>query len=86
MQRGIAKKKLNQLDAAIADYDTAVRIDPNDAFAYVRRGMAKEKLNQFDAAIADYDIAIRVDPNYAFAYVAARNGKGETQSTRRRHR
>ena len=71
---------MNQLDAAFADFDAAIRLNPNDAYAYVRRAGAKEKLNQLDAAIADYDSAIRLNPNNAYAYVRARGRKRETQS------
>ena len=69
------REKLNQLDAAIADYDTAIRLNPTYAYAYERRGDAREKINQLDAAIADYDTAIRFDPNDAYVYVRRGNAK-----------
>ena len=39
--RGLAKADLGQSQAAIADYDTAIRLKPDDAEAYYNRGLAK---------------------------------------------
>ena len=79
INRGAAKAALGQSDAAIADYneairlkpdfyDEAIRLKPDDAEAYYKRGNAKGALGQLDAAIADYDEAIRLKPDYAEAY------------------
>ena len=54
--------------AAIADYDTAIRLKPDYAKAYNNRGLAKDNLGQHLAAIADYDTAIRLKPDLAEAY------------------
>ena len=53
---------------ALADYDKAIRLNPNDAEAYLNRGMAYNKIGQYFAAIIDYDTAIRLKPDYAMAY------------------
>ena len=66
--RGIAKGNLKQHSAAIADYDTAIRLDPDDASAYYNRGVAKANLEKYKTAIADFDIAIRLKPDHAKAY------------------
>ena len=62
-------KSYNQGDyqAAISDYDEAIRLDPNDTRAYYNRGVAKSELGDSEAAISDYDEAIRLDPNDATA-------------------
>ena len=73
--RGRAKHNLGQYEAAIADYDNAIRLKPNYALAYNNRGLAKYYLGQYEAAIADYDNAIRLKPNYVFAY----NNRGLTK-------
>ena len=52
----------------LLDYDAAIRLDPNDANAYLNRGYNKIQLGQHSAAILDYDAAIRLDPNDAKAY------------------
>jgi tetratricopeptide (TPR) repeat protein len=55
-------------DRAIADYSSAIKIDPNDAKAYRSRGIAYNSKGDFDRAIADFNQAIKIDPNYASAY------------------
>ncbi len=65
---GHAKYELGLYHAAIADYDMAIRLKPDDAVAYYNRGGAKYNLEQYAAAIADYDMAIRLKPDDAAAY------------------
>jgi tetratricopeptide (TPR) repeat protein len=60
------KKSDNQ--GAIADYNEAIRLNPNDAVAYYNRGNAKSDLGDNQGAIADYNEAIRLNPNDAEAY------------------
>ena len=68
---GNTKYDLGDYKGAIADYDSAIRIKPDDANAYNNRGNAKDELGQYFAAIADYDTAIRLKmpdrgmPNFA---------------------
>ncbi|RKU32884.1 hypothetical protein C6495_10240 [Candidatus Poribacteria bacterium] len=66
--RGNAKYELGLYHEAISDYDKAIRLNPDYAFAYNNRGNAKDKLKQYFAAIADFDKAIRLNPDYAAAY------------------
>ena len=55
-------------DRAIADYDEAIRIDPNNGLSYLDRGFAWSAKKDVDRAIADYDEAIRRYPTYAEAF------------------
>jgi tetratricopeptide (TPR) repeat protein len=55
-------------DRAIADYDEAIRLNPEDADAYSNRGNAYFHKGDFDRAITDYDEAIRLNPEFADAY------------------
>ena len=64
---GNTKYDLGNYKGAIADYDTAIRLNP-DAAIYYNRGNAKYNLGEHFDAIADYDIAIRLKPDYATAY------------------
>ncbi len=74
--RGSAYDNKDDYDRAIADYDQAIRLDPNEASLYFNRGVAhenKEPLSDeregyYARAIADYDQAIRLDPKFAPAY------------------
>jgi tetratricopeptide (TPR) repeat protein len=64
----------------IADYTEALRLNPNDAEAYLNRGNAYADHGEIDKAIADYTEALRLNPNYADAYYNRGNayaGHGE---------
>ena len=60
--RGVAYKRKGDYDRAIADYDEAIRLDPNYANAYSNRGNEYVRKGDYDRAIADCDEAIRLDP------------------------
>ena len=66
--RGVAKKKLGNLEGAVADYTEAIKLDPNHPEAYNNRGYAKFKLGDLRGAIADYTEAIKLNPNDPDAY------------------
>ena len=55
-------------DKAMADFNEAIRLNPNDAEAYYIRGVAYEDKGELDKAIADYTEGIRIDPKNAMAY------------------
>ncbi len=55
--RGLAKRALGQSDAAIENYDEAIRINSNYAGAYYHRGLAMHALGAYKSAIADFDKA-----------------------------
>ena len=69
INRGNAKQKLEQYEAAIVDYDEAIHLNPTLVEAYINRGDAKAGLKQYEAAITDYNEAIRLKPDYAEAYI-----------------
>ncbi len=62
-ERGVSFLPKGEYDAAIAEFNEAVRLDPNDAEAYRLRGDAWGFKRDNDKAIADYDESIRLDPN-----------------------
>jgi len=67
-ERAIAAYRKGDFDGAIAGFDEAIRLDPNDAQAYGKRGKAWEDKGDQDRALADYDQAIRIDPNSPEAF------------------
>jgi tetratricopeptide (TPR) repeat protein len=68
-QRGFIRDEKGQFDAALADFDAAIRIDPTFPRAYNNRGLAWAHKNQFDKALADYDEALRLNPSDALPLV-----------------
>ena len=74
--RGYAYYDLGKYKSAIADYTTAIRLDP-DAYAYYNRGNAYFDLGEYNTAIADYTTAIRLDPDDADAYNNRGNAYGD---------
>ena len=58
----------NQTQAAIMDFDTAIRIKPDAWRAHYSRGVMKYQLKQYWAAISDFDTAIRINDNNAYPY------------------
>jgi lipoprotein NlpI len=56
------------LDRAIADYDEAIRLDPQSAVVFSTRGFAYFGKRDFDHAIADFNEAIRLDGKLSEAY------------------
>jgi tetratricopeptide (TPR) repeat protein len=54
---------------ALADYNLALKLDPNLSNAYILRGLLKDgQLNDPAGALADYDRAIQLRPKYAQGY------------------
>src|SRR5262249_7687934 len=80
VNRGAELTNKGQHERAIADFDQAIRFDPNYTFAYNGRGPASRAKGDNDRAIADFDQVIRLDPKLAFAHNNRGNayrGKGD---------
>ncbi len=69
LDHGIARFEKMDIDGAISDFDSALRVDPKLAAAYYHRGAARGAQGKAEAEIADYTRAIAADPGYAEAYV-----------------
>ena len=54
---------MKQYGAAIADCDTAIRLEPGYVGVYINRGIAKVKLNLKDEARKDFAIALELARN-----------------------
>src|ERR1700687_2511168 len=66
--RGNTYLAKGDFDRAVADYEQAIRLDPNYTIAFNGRGTAYQAKGEFDHAIADYTEAIRLDPTYILAF------------------
>jgi tetratricopeptide (TPR) repeat protein len=62
VQSGIAHIEKYELDAAIADLDTAISIDPRLVSGFFNRGRARQIKGDDDKAISDFSEALRLDP------------------------
>jgi tetratricopeptide (TPR) repeat protein len=69
LDRGAAYDNKGQLDRAIRDYDEAIRLQPDLAYAYNNRGVVHRNRSEFDRAIEDFDRAIAHYPDYFNAHV-----------------
>ncbi|MDR0304925.1 MAG: tetratricopeptide repeat protein [Chitinispirillales bacterium] len=61
--RGVEYLNKGDYDRAIADFNEAIRIDPNNAIVRGNRGNAYFMKNDYDRAIADFKEAIKLNPN-----------------------
>ena len=61
--RGNAWYARGNFGQAIADYDTAIRLDPNSPSAYVNRAAVRRDLGYVEGALQDYQKAIALDAN-----------------------
>ncbi len=65
---GNAYGKKKDYDRAIADFNQAIKIDPNYAKPYNNRGLAYYYKKDYDRAFADFNQALKLDPSFAIAY------------------
>jgi serine/threonine protein kinase len=60
--------KAKRYQEALAAFEQAIRLDPDDASIYNGKGLVLRELKRSQEALAAYERAIRLDPNYAEAY------------------
>jgi tetratricopeptide (TPR) repeat protein len=65
LARAAAYDRKQQYDRAIADYDTALRLDPGQADAFNHRGEVWRRKGDRPHALADFGAAIRLNPEHA---------------------
>lgn len=66
--RGTAFDDKGNYDRAIQDFNEAIHLSPNDAYAYYGRGYAYKKKGDYDRAIQDFNEAIHLNPKLERAY------------------
>src|SRR4051812_27837907 len=65
--RGWAYYRKGDYDHAIQDYNEAIQLKPDYAFAFNNRGLAYSGKRDYDRAIDNYTTAIELKPDYAVA-------------------
>ncbi len=66
--RGIARKRSGDREGALADFNQAIAINPNDARPWLSRANLLFDAGQFEAAIRDYEKVLQWDSKNAKAY------------------
>ena len=80
LNRSAAYRAKGDFDAALADLNKALQLDPNSAPALIERASIYQARDDFDRAIADYDRTLRFNQNLGEAYggrASAYQGKGD---------
>src|ERR1700728_4072899 len=79
--RGAALQLLSRYEEALASYDQALALQPNDAVLHYNRGRTLQDLSQFEEALASYDQALRLNANSAPSH----NNRGNTLRSLKRY-
>jgi tetratricopeptide (TPR) repeat protein len=69
VNRGAIESASGEIDSAIADYNTALAMNPKMADIYINRGSALMRAARYEDARADFDTALSLSPtNVYIAY------------------
>ena len=74
---GNSKYNLKDYQGAIADYNQAIKLNPDWPGSYANRGHSKHLLKDYEGAIADYNQAIKLKPDDAESYYHRGNSKND---------
>ena len=61
--RGLAYKAQNKLNEAIQDFDSAVKLKPDESRNYVNRALTYMMMNENQNALDDFNQATKLDTN-----------------------
>ena len=65
----VVQASLGQREKAIASYDRAISLRPNDAALFSNRGVVLKDLKRFGEALASFDRALAIEPRMPAAHV-----------------
>jgi tetratricopeptide (TPR) repeat protein len=74
-QRGLARMANRDLERAREDFDAAIHLDDNSAWAHNSRAVLRMQNGNVEQAISDYEQAVRLKPAYAFAWANLGNAR-----------
>lgn len=66
--RGTAYARLGERQKSIADFNHALRLQPDLVVAFYNRGFVYFSEGEYQRAVADFSEALRLDPRFAAAY------------------
>ncbi|MDO8339928.1 MAG: tetratricopeptide repeat protein [Candidatus Burarchaeum sp.] len=66
-QKWLSKERVSRLEAALADSDKAILLEPSAEASY-NRSLVNFRLNRLDAALADCKTAVGLEPDFADAW------------------
>jgi tetratricopeptide (TPR) repeat protein len=69
LNRGGAYLSKGDYDHALADFNQAIKLQPDGVFAYVNRVAVYFAKQDFDRALADINQVIKLQPDFALAYL-----------------
>ena len=82
-EHGIVAYRNGDLDAAIADFDQAIQLDPKFSAAYIDRGIVFYRLRKFDRAFADIARAKRIEKTASGKSTAPSASSTEKSTTKK---
>jgi hypothetical protein len=68
-QLGRQQRFSGNWDAAITEYETSLKLDPNDAMTHDYLGYAYFRQGKLDDAVKEFDAAIKLNPDYPWSYI-----------------
>lgn len=75
LSRAVIKFNRGDLNGALKDYDSAIKLDDQDPEAFINRGIVKEKLKIYEGAISDFTKTLELKPDLWKAYYNRGNSK-----------
>lgn len=67
--RGQAYTELKQYDEAIADFNTAIQLDPTNGYLYSARGTAKYYKSDLTGSCEDFKLAVKNGDSFSQQYI-----------------
>ena len=67
INRALARYNQNNLRGAMADYDTALDLDPNNFLGHYNRGLLRAQVGDDNRGIEDFDFVLKLEPNNLMA-------------------
>ncbi len=68
ISEGMSRAAIGDHEAAVQNFDAAIRLNAEPAFIYKQRGASYHALGDYEAAVKDFDEAIRLNAEDANAY------------------